>query len=251
VEVEVGDGHTEATDLLRPYVKHRRKGLPYVMAKFAASLDGRSATASGDSKWITGEAARDRGHRERAWVDAIMVGSATVLADDPELTARPGGTLATRQPARIVLDSRGRVSAGARVFSGPGRAIVATSPEAPRAWKEALAGRGVQVIECESDGAGIDLDQLLAALGSRGIMSIWAEGGATLLGSLFDGGHVDEVWAFLSPRIIGGAGPGAVAGTGARAVADAPLLHATRMETLGGDILVRGYTSAWDEDSPG
>ncbi|MGH2633535.1 MAG: bifunctional diaminohydroxyphosphoribosylaminopyrimidine deaminase/5-amino-6-(5-phosphoribosylamino)uracil reductase RibD, partial [Tepidiformaceae bacterium] len=149
VEVETGDGAGEALAQLRPYIKHRQTGLPYVIAKFAASLDGRVATASGDSKWITGQAARDRAHEERAWVDAIMVGSGTVLADDPALTARPGGEAAAHQPVRIVLDGRGRVAPEAALFRQPGHTIVATSQGASRSWKAAIAAAGAQLIECE------------------------------------------------------------------------------------------------------
>ena len=247
VEVEVGDGAESAMALLRPYVKHRRTGRPYVIAKFAASLDGRTASRTGDSKWITGEAARARAHEERARVDAILVGSGTVLADDPALTARPGGERTERQPHRVVLDARGRTPIGARLFSEPGNTIVATTGEAHPAWKQSLAERGVGVIECERDrsGPGVDLDQLLAALGQRGILSLWAEGGGTVLGSLFDGGHVDEVWAFLAPMIIGGSGLPAVAGEGADVVAHAWRLSSTSIETLDQDVLVRGYTGNW------
>lgn len=245
IEVTVGDGDSEAIELLRPYLKHRRTGLPYVIAKFAASLDGRTATHSGDSKWITGLEARDFAHHQRALVDAIMVGSGTILADDPQLTARPGGVLAPRQPARVVLDSRGRTPPSAAVFAAPGYVIVATTCDAPGAWKRDIAAAGAQVIDCERTDAGLDLDQLLSALGQRGIMSVWAEGGATLLGSLFDTGNVDEVWAFIAPVIIGGPGPGAVGGQGADLVAHASSLRETTVQQVGQDLLVRGYTGNW------
>ncbi|MGI8927523.1 MAG: bifunctional diaminohydroxyphosphoribosylaminopyrimidine deaminase/5-amino-6-(5-phosphoribosylamino)uracil reductase RibD [Tepidiformaceae bacterium] len=244
VAVEIGDGAEAVTRQLRPYLKHRQTGLPYVIAKWAASLDGRTSTAGGDSKWITGEAARDRAHHERARVDAVMVGSGTVLADDPALTARPAGIVAARQPLRVILDSRGRIPSTARLFAEPGRVIVATSAAAPGAWKKAVAAADAHVILCESTREGIDLDQLFAVLGARGIMSLWAEGGATLLGSLFDGAHVDEVWAFLAPLVIGG-GSTAVAGTGAVHVAAATALYDVESERLGADLLVRGYTTNW------
>jgi diaminohydroxyphosphoribosylaminopyrimidine deaminase / 5-amino-6-(5-phosphoribosylamino)uracil reductase len=245
LEVTVGDGRDQAIDLLRPYLKHRQARLPYVIAKFAASLDGRSATPGGDSRWITGEDARDLGHQQRAWVDAIMVGSGTVLADDPALTARPSGRLATHQPVRVVLDSRGRIPASSALFAQPGHAIVATTCDASLEWKRAITGTGAQVLECEREDAGLNLDQLLAALGDRGIMSIWAEGGATLLGSLFDSGNVDEVWAFIAPLIIGGDGPGAVRGRGVDLVSRAWALQQPVIQQVGRDILVRGYTENW------
>lgn len=245
VEVEVGDGAAEAEALLRPYLKHRGTGRPYVIAKFAATLDGRIAAAGGDSQWITGEAARERAHEQRAWVDAILVGSGTALADDPSLTARPGGEPAERQPLRVVLDGRGRLSPEAKLFSEPGRTLVATSHEASGEWKAAIAGAGAQMVECERDGAGLNLDQLLAALAERGVLSIWAEGGGAVLGSLFAGGYVDEVWAFLAPSIIGGDGVAAVGGAGVARAADAFRLRERSVEVLGEDILVRGYAGDW------
>jgi diaminohydroxyphosphoribosylaminopyrimidine deaminase / 5-amino-6-(5-phosphoribosylamino)uracil reductase len=245
VEVVMGDGAEAASRQLRPYLKHRQTGRPYVIAKFAASLDGRTATSTGDSKWITGEASRERVHQERAWVDAIMVGSGTVVADDPSLTARPGGELAARQPVRIVLDSRGRMSPGARLFREPGRTIVATTSNAPGDWKRGIDAAGAQLVECEAGDAGLNLEQLLAALGERGILSIWAEGGGTLLGSLFAGRHIDEVWAFLAPVIIGSEGRPAVAWSGARTMADVLRLEDVEMEQLGSDVLVHGYTGWW------
>lgn len=246
VAVETGDGAEEAGRLLRPYIKHRQAGIPYVIAKFAASLDGRSAPASGDSKWITGEAARDRAHQERAWVDAVIVGSGTVLADDPALTARPGGVLAAHQPVRIVLDGRGRLKPGAALFRQPGHVIVATAAGSPAAWKREIAATGAQLVECEATETGINLDQLLATLAQRGIMSAWAEGGATLLGALLDGGHVDELWAFLAPAVIGGGGLAAVGGEGARTMAGVLRLRETALEVLAPDVLIRGYTGRWE-----
>jgi len=245
IEVSIGEGHDRAVELLRPYLKHRRLRLPYVIAKFAASLDGRTSTRTGDSKWITGPDARDLGHQQRARADAVMAGSGTVLADDPELTARPGGVLAPHQPARVILDSRGRIAPSAALFRSPGHVIVATTCDATSAWKGAIAATGAQVIECERTKAGLDLHQLLSALGERGIMSIWAEGGPTLLGSLFDSGNVDELWAFIAPVIIGGAGRGAVGGAGVGLVSHAWSIHEPVIQQVGRDILVRGYTGNW------
>lgn len=245
IEVEVGDGRDEAIAGLRPYLKQRSTGLPYVIAKFAASLDGRTATASGDSKWITGEAARDLGHQQRAWVDAILVGSGTVLADDPSLTARPGGELSPHQPVRIVLDARGRTPPGARLLRQPGTTLIATARDAPAPWKRDIVAAGARLIECEPAAVGVNLDQLLPALAQRGILSVWAEGGATVLGQLFDAGHVDEVWAFVAPIILGGDARPAVGGEGVARVAEAWRLREPVVEWAGGDMLVRGYAGDW------
>lgn len=250
VAVEVGDGAAEAADLLRPYLKQRETGRPYVIAKFAASLDGRIAAAGGDSRWITGTAARERAHRERARVDAVLVGSGTVLADDPALTARPGGRPAERQPLRVALDGRGRIPPSARFLREPGRALVATAREADAGWKAAIAATGARVVECERDGGGLNLDQLLGALAARGALSVWAEGGGTLLGSLLAGGHADEVRAFLAPALIGGDGVAAAGALGVTRAADAIHLRDVAVERLGEDVLVRGYAGAWSPELP-
>lgn len=244
VEVTIGDGYEAALALLRPYVKHRRTGKPYVIAKFAASLDGRVATVSGESRWITGAAARERAHQERARVDAILAGSGTVLADDPALTARPGGELAPRQPVRVVLDAQGRTSPEARLLAERGKVVIATTDTAPAAWRAAMAGAGAEVLILEPGVRGVNLDQLLTVLGQRGIVTAWVEGGGTLLGSLFEGGQVDETWAFIAPMIIGGDGLPAVAGEGALRLSDAWRLHQSEVEQLGVDLLVRGYVSS-------
>ena len=245
IEVETGDGHEEALELLRPYLKHRMTGLPYVIAKYASSLDGRIATASGESRWLTGEYARERAHRERAWIDAVMVGSGTVLADDPALTARPGGIESDRQPIRIVLDARGRLPATARLLHEPGHVIVATTAAAPAAWKHSIAASGAHLIECEPAPTGVNLDQLLHALAQRGIMSIWAEGGGTLLGALLEDNHADELWAFIAPVIIGSGGIPAINGFTSDAMVEALRLHDVVIEPLHPDVLVRGYTGIW------
>lgn len=246
IEVEVGDGVDEVRRLLRPYIHQRQTGRPYVIAKFAATLDGRIATASGDSKWITGEAARNRGHEQRAWVDAILVGSGTVLADDPSLTARPGSTLAVRQPVRVVLDARGRIPATAAVFQQPGITIVATTRDAPPAWRSSIVSAGGTIVDCEPVETGVNLAQLLRVLGARGILSIWAEGGAGVLGSLFDDGLVNETWAFIAPKILGGDARTAIGGLGVPFVSDAHRLREVEVERLGDDILVRGYAGSWE-----
>ncbi|MGD9934710.1 MAG: bifunctional diaminohydroxyphosphoribosylaminopyrimidine deaminase/5-amino-6-(5-phosphoribosylamino)uracil reductase RibD, partial [Dehalococcoidia bacterium] len=247
IEVIVSDGAGHARTSLRPYLKHRETARPYVIARWASSLDGRTATATGESRWITGPAARDRSHQERARVDAILTGSGTVLADDPALTARPGGILSAHQPVRVIADARGRVSPTAALFSAPGHTIVATTDASDPAWRLAISSAGAQVILCESGHTGLNLDQLLGILAARGIMSIWAEAGATLLGALFDAALVDEVWAFLAPVVIGGtAARPSVAGNGAALLSDAWRLREATTELLGDDILVRGHCGPWE-----
>ena len=230
LEVQVGPGAREAGRLLEFYLHHRRTGLPFVSAKFAASLDGRIATRTGDSRWITNEEARAHAHRLRHQHDAILVGSETVLRDDPELSARFEGA---RQPVRVVLDRRLRTPPTAKVarpgtliFTGEGRA----SP--------ALAGLGVELVA-----AGTDPDTVLRELGRRELLSVLVEGGAETLGSFFDAGAVQKVFAYLAPLVIGGAGaPPAIRGLGPATLEQALRLKDVDVERLGPDLLVSGYT---------
>ncbi|HJP41286.1 MAG TPA: bifunctional diaminohydroxyphosphoribosylaminopyrimidine deaminase/5-amino-6-(5-phosphoribosylamino)uracil reductase RibD [Dehalococcoidia bacterium] len=243
VHVEVGDGFNSAFGQLRPYVKHRRTGRPYVIVKFAASLDGRVASRSGDSQWITGKIARERGHAERARCDGIVVGSGTALADDPLLTARPPERSGFVQPVRIVLDSRGRLSPKARLFGDGGQAIVATTSMSRESWRESIAEAGGRVILAGQGSDGVDLDELMNLLGSEGLVSVLVEGGGTLIGSLLRGGHVDELLGFIAPIVIGGDGAPAVAGPGAETLQGAWTMHESTAHVLGDDVLIKGFVS--------
>lgn len=241
VDVEVGDGASEITELLRPYLRFRASGRPYVIAKFAVSLDGMVGAPQAGVRWLTGAAAVERVHQDRSWVDAILVGSGTVLADDPALTARPGRTAADRQPLRVVVDSRGRCPADARVFGADARTIVATAAASPRAWKESLGQRGVTILELEEDATGINLDHLLTDLGHRSVVSLIAEGGPTVHGALFAHALVDEVHAYIAPKFLGQGIPLLPAGT-----LPSPIeVRDPVIEPLAPDVLVRGYTGTW------
>ncbi len=243
--VHLGEREAEARRLLEAYIKHRTTGLPFVIAKFAASLDGRIAAASGDSRWIAGPQAREWAHRLRSQVDAIAVGSNTVVVDDPSLTARPQGQESSHQPLRIVVDTRGRTSPLAQVLTGPARTLIASVQEASPAWRSALEAAGAEVLTLPKEGEHVDLLALLKALGQRGVLSLLVEGGGVLLGGFFDRGLVDKVHAVIAPMIIGaGEAPAAVAGQGAFRLAEALRLHDVTVEGLGEDILVTGYPSA-------
>ena len=243
VRVVGGEGQEEARRVNEAFFKHRTTGLPFVIAKFAASLDGRIAAASGDSRWVSGPETRAWSHNLRTRIDAILVGSSTVIVDDPELTARPDDTLAERQPLRVVVDSRGRTPPMARVFSGPGKTLVATLAASPAAWRSSLEAQGAEVIPLPAGVDGrVDPAALLAELGRRDVVTLLVEGGGVLLGGFFDRGLVDKVHAVLAPIIIGAAeAPAAVAGTGAYRMADALRLREVTVERLGEDILVTGY----------
>jgi diaminohydroxyphosphoribosylaminopyrimidine deaminase/5-amino-6-(5-phosphoribosylamino)uracil reductase len=248
IEVEVGDGADDTALLLEAYIKHRRTGLPFVTAKFAASIDGRIASASGDSRWVSGPMTLRWAHDGRTKLDAIMVGAGTVLIDDPQLTARPGGELAEHQPLRVVLDSTGRISPGAGVLSGVAKTIVATTGRSSSEWRWSIEATGAEVLVLDEDPDGrVPLPELLRDLGSRGVVTLLLEGGGVLLGSFFDQRLVDKVTAVIAPMIIGAAdAPAAVAGRGAQVMRDAVRLNDMTVERLGDDVLVTGYP-AWPQ----
>ena len=249
-----GEGAAEARRINEAYLKHRTTGLPFVITKFAASLDGKIATAGGDARWVSGEPARAWVHRLRSTVDAIAVGVNTVLADNPQLTARPDGEnrLAERQPLRVILDSNGRTPRGAKALACGAKTLVATTEASPAAWRREIEETGAQVAVLPTDAEGrISLPELLEQLGqSNGleqlgrseVLTLLVEGGGILLGSFFDQGLVDKVHAVIAPVIIGGAAaPTAVAGEGAARMANALRLREVTVEQLGEDILVTGY----------
>ncbi|GMU40708.1 MAG: bifunctional diaminohydroxyphosphoribosylaminopyrimidine deaminase/5-amino-6-(5-phosphoribosylamino)uracil reductase [Chloroflexota bacterium] len=251
VRVEDGDGAEESARLLEGYLHHRRTGRPLVLVKFAASLDGRIAAASGDSRWVSGPEARAWAHHERTRIDAIAVGSNTVLVDDPELTARPEGVADPHQPLRVVFDSHGRTPPSARVLRGGG-ALLLTTDAATEAWRAAVeaAGAAVERVTAGPDGR-IDLGAALDLLGRRGVLTLLVEGGGTLLGAFFDQRHVGRLYAVIAPVIVGAStAPSAVAGRGAERMRDAPRLRDLTVQRLGDDTLIAGvpvWPDATDE----
>ena len=248
IAVHVGEGEEEARRLNEAYFKHRTTGLPFVIAKFAASLDGRIAAPSGESRWISGPEAREWAHSLRVEVDAILCGASTIVVDDPQLTARPGGQEAARQPLRVVADSRGRTPAGARVLQGPGRTLIATSDRSHPGWRAAMETAGAEVLVLPRRGDSLDLGALLQALGQRDVLSLLVEGGGVIIGALFDRGLVDKVHAVIAPLIIGASdAPAAVAGGGARRLAEAWRLREPVVERLGEDVLITGYPERTSE----
>ena len=244
IAVHAGEGEAEARRINEAFIKHRTKGMPFIIAKFAASLDGRIAAASGDSRWVSGPEARDWAHDLRTKTDAILVGSSTVVVDDPLLTARPGGKDAERQPLRVVVDSRGRTPPMARVLGGPGKTLIATVEGAPEPWRSSLRAAGAEVLELASEGERVDLAALLRELAGRDVLSLLVEGGGVILGSFFDAGLVDKLHAVIAPIVVGAEdAPAAVAGRGAYRMADALRLRDITVDRLGEDLLVTGYPS--------
>jgi len=246
VAVNVGEGEAEARRINEAYIKQRTTGLPFVIAKFAVSLDGKIAATSGDSRWVSSVDSRAWAHRERTKIDAIMVGVRTILVDNPELTARPvAGGDNVRQPLRIVADSKGRTPPTARVLEGPRNVIIATTAASNVEWRERMAAAGGEVLVLPDFNGRVDVLALLRELGERQALSLLVEGGGELLGSFFDRRLVDKVHAIIAPMIIGGrTAPAAVAGEGARRMDDALRLRDIVVERLGEDILVTGYPIA-------
>ncbi|MDR7435519.1 MAG: bifunctional diaminohydroxyphosphoribosylaminopyrimidine deaminase/5-amino-6-(5-phosphoribosylamino)uracil reductase RibD [Armatimonadota bacterium] len=239
IQVEVGLLAEEAEQLNAAYLKHRRTGLPLVIVKWAMSLDGKIATPTGESKWITGEEARELVHQMRSRCDAIAVGINTVLRDDPLLTARiPGG----RDPLRVVVDSRLRIPLEAQVITVPSQAatVVATTSQAPMEKIHKLESRGVEVWVLDGPEGKVDLHRLLEELGRREILSVLVEGGGTLIAGFVEAGLVDRVAAFVAPLIIGGNGPSPVQGVGVASLAEALHLTKVSIRQVGRDVLIEG-----------
>lgn len=248
IGVEVGDGGEEAAHLLEAYVKHRTTGLPFVIVKYAASLDGKIAAASGDSRWVSGPETLAWAHQMRTWIDAIMVGVGTVLIDNPKLTARPGGFESQRQPLRVVVDSRGRTPPAANVLLGPAATLIATTDASAESWRAAMTEAGVEVaVFRPGNDSRVSLLDLLLLLAGRGVLNLLVEGGGVLNGAFFDAHLIDKLHAVLAPMVIGAAAaPGAVAGRGANRMVEAIRLRDLSVERLGQDILITGYP-VWPE----
>ena len=230
--------------LYESFAKHVRTGLPFVTAKFAMSLDGKIATHTGDSKWVTGPEARGVVQQMRRESDAVLVGINTVLADDPQLTARDGkGAPLERQPLRVVLDSQCRMPLGARMLREPGKTLIAVTPDAPRDCIARVTSAGGEVLLAPGRPDGrVDPEAVLAELGRRDVVGLLVEGGGMVLGSLFDAGLVDKVYAFIAPVIIGGSQAASpVEGRGATRMAGARRLKRTQMRQIGPDWLMVGY----------
>ncbi|MDE0399312.1 MAG: bifunctional diaminohydroxyphosphoribosylaminopyrimidine deaminase/5-amino-6-(5-phosphoribosylamino)uracil reductase RibD [Candidatus Poribacteria bacterium] len=243
--VHVGVCQQEAEKLNEVHTKYIQTGLPFVILKIAMSLDGKIATASGESQWITSEASRHRGHEIRDAVDAILVGRGTVESDNPTLTTR----LENRQgldAIRIVMDSHGRTPADARIFNAESSAgaIVAVTSEAPIENIKALEASGAEVITVpDADGNRVCFKGLMEILGKREITSLLIEGGGEINASAVAAGIVDKVMCFVAPIIIGGRNaPGPLGGEGVASLTDVPHLQRICITQIpGSDFLIEGY----------
>jgi diaminohydroxyphosphoribosylaminopyrimidine deaminase/5-amino-6-(5-phosphoribosylamino)uracil reductase len=241
VEVHTGVLAEEADAINRPFFKHIRTRLPYVMLKLAVTLDGRLATEDGDSRWVSSPAARAWVHGQRNIFDAVMVGVETALADDPQLTTRMAKG-SGRDPRRIVLDSGLRVSPRQRLFrlKSAERTLVVCGPRAPVARERALTARGAEVWRMPVDRKGrLQLRALLSQLGEVGLQSVLVEGGATLGTALVREGLVDELALFVAPKLLGAPGRPWLEGLGVSRMADAWPVEDLSVERVGEDFLFR------------
>ncbi len=249
ISVEVGCLADEAEELNAPYLKLVRTGRPYVIAKWAMSLDGRIATVTGDARWISGEESRRKVHEVRGKVDGILIGIGTALADDPLLTARPHGP---RTACRIVLDNRLRLPLSSRLVQTAKEVpvLIFHEPQADAASKHRLEAAGCECVSLPTTGRREAIDAVLDELGRRRFTQVLVEGGAEILGSFFDAGQVDETMVFVAPIIIGGRPAlGPVGGRGAATLHKALRLARWTVEASGEDWLIRGRFRAASLDS--
>jgi diaminohydroxyphosphoribosylaminopyrimidine deaminase / 5-amino-6-(5-phosphoribosylamino)uracil reductase len=251
VDVVLVDGElaSRARLLNQPFRKHARTGRPWILFKSAMTLDGKVATHSGDSKWISGETSRERAHYWRAECDAVAVGIGTALADDPLLTSRVSAPAhPTRQPRRVVFDSLGRLPLDAQLVRDARRIplTVVVSRAAQRAATDALEAHGVDVIVATGENEPARVCSALDQLGAAGIGSILLEGGPHLAGAFLDAGEIDEIRLFLAPLILGGrTARDPLEGEGAELIADSVRALTLECERVGEDLLVSARVKEW------
>jgi diaminohydroxyphosphoribosylaminopyrimidine deaminase/5-amino-6-(5-phosphoribosylamino)uracil reductase len=247
VEVQTGLLEREAMRLNEAYTHSMRYARPFIHLKLASSLDGKIATHTGDSRWITGEESRARVHQLRHQYDAILIGAGTATADDPLLTDRSGK--ARRRPlVRVVLDEGLRLSPDSKLSKTAQETplLVFASERADIVAASSLERSGVEVIK--EAGGGRDLRAVLQELGKRSIQSVLVEGGANVAGAFLDAGLIDKASFFLAPIIIGGrAAPVAIGGTGARKITDAANLQDVEFIQRGRDLEITGYITRDEE----
>jgi diaminohydroxyphosphoribosylaminopyrimidine deaminase / 5-amino-6-(5-phosphoribosylamino)uracil reductase len=246
VVLEDGDLADRARLLNQPFRKHARTGRPWVLFKSAMTLDGKVATRSGDSKWISGKSSRERAHYWRAECDAVVVGVGTALADDPLLTARIDGV--ARQPRRVVFDSLGRLPLDAQLVRDARTTplTVVVSRAAPRAATDALKAHGADVIVATGEHEPARVVSALDQLGAAGIGSVLLEGGPHLAGAFLDAGEVDEIRLFLAPLVLGGrTARDPLEGEGVEQIADAVRALTLECERIGEDLLISARIKDW------
>jgi diaminohydroxyphosphoribosylaminopyrimidine deaminase/5-amino-6-(5-phosphoribosylamino)uracil reductase len=252
VEVVVADGELAARARLlnQAFRKHARVGRPWVLFKSAMTLDGKVATRTGDSKWISGDDSRELAHRWRASVDAVVVGIGTALADDPQLTARPDGLLAElpHQPRRVVFDTLARLPPTSQLVAAATEMplTVVVSRAAARADTDALEAAGAQVLVATGENEPARVRSALDQLGGHGIASVLLEGGPHLAGAFLDAGEIDEIRLFLAPLLLGGsAARDPLEGKGVERISEALRALTFDCESIGEDLLISARLREW------
>jgi diaminohydroxyphosphoribosylaminopyrimidine deaminase/5-amino-6-(5-phosphoribosylamino)uracil reductase len=252
LEVIVADGElaSRARLLNQAFRKHARVGRPWVLFKSAMTLDGKVATRTGDSKWISGEDSRELAHRWRASVDAVVVGIGTALADDPQLTARPDGLLADlgEQPRRVVFDSLARLPPTSQLVAAAAEIplTIVVSRAAARADTDALEAAGVQVLVATGENEPARVRSALDQMGGLGVSSVLLEGGPHLAGAFLDAGEIDEIRLFLAPLLLGGsAARDPLEGEGVERISEALRALSFACESIGEDLLISARLREW------
>jgi diaminohydroxyphosphoribosylaminopyrimidine deaminase/5-amino-6-(5-phosphoribosylamino)uracil reductase len=248
VEIVVAEGELAARARLlnQPFRKHARTGRPFVLFKSAMTLDGKVATRTGDSKWISSEESRRVAHRWRAESDAVAVGIGTALADDPQMTARLEGV--HRQPRRVVFDSEARLPLDSQLVRGaPDLPLtVVVSRAAPRTATDGLEAAGADVVVATGENEPARVRNALVQLGAGGITSILLEGGPHLAGAFLDAGEVDEIRLFVAPVVVGGsAARDPLEGEGVERIAEATRALTLDYTTIGEDVLICARMREW------
>ncbi len=242
VSVSVGTLSARAESLNEAYLTSHERGRPFVLYKSASTLDGKTATVTGESRWITAEAARERVHAWRDELDAIAVGVGTLIQDDPSLTTRlPGG----RTPLKVVFDSRLRTPLGARLFEPdpegvPARVVLYAAEGAPADRAERLRERGAEVVLLPGPAGRPDVALALKDLHARQVRSLLLEGGGTLAWEFLARRVVDRVALFIAPKLLGGPAPGPLGGAGVQLLSQAVGVADMSVERIGDDLLVQG-----------
>jgi diaminohydroxyphosphoribosylaminopyrimidine deaminase/5-amino-6-(5-phosphoribosylamino)uracil reductase len=245
-EVQAGLLEDEARRLNAGFIRRMSKGVPRIIVKIAASLDGRTAMASGESRWITGAAAREDVQRLRASCSAILTGIGTLLADDPSLTVRSGSIdTAGRQPLRVVADSRLRTPATARMLTLPGHTLLVCAPGADGSR---LSAAGAELLECGAPNGRVDLSKLMGALGQRECNDLLVEAGPVLCGALLSRRLVDELVVYLAPHLMGDSARGMFSLFGLEKMADRVQLQILDTRQVGDDLRIRAGVRYEDQN---
>ena len=249
IQVEVGVCEHQARELNRFFCSVHKRGRPWVILKIAMSLDGKIATRTGDSRWISCERSRAIVHDLRAEVDAVVIGSGTALHDRPRLTARPEGLSTTEfsQPRRIILDTRGRLLSQLDTIQDPQTAPleILVGPNVKRTAKTTLEPT-IRVTEIAAEAGHVQPEEVLTHLAGENVLSVMIEGGQEVATAFLEAGLVDELVLFVAPIVIGGSdSPTVFGGRGVDSVADALYLREMEVRQIDRDILVRGRLSDW------